>query len=111
MINSFLIPLLFTILIEGTSAILIGFRDKLFLLTLVVVNFITNPFLNYIIAIINLFGKPQCYYCIIIILEVLIAIFEGAVYSFALKKQTVKMIVLSFVLNFISFLSGFILLS
>lgn len=110
MINSFVIPLILTILIEGIAAFLIGYRDELFFLTLVLVNFITNPFLNYIIALINLYVLVSWYYYIIIPIEIIIAIIEGIIYAYALKKDIKSMIILSFILNTLSFLSGLLFL-
>jgi hypothetical protein len=105
----FILALILTILIEVGVARLFGLKEKKELLTVVLVNVITNPLLNYLIlvnAYFHLIGQSQI---LILIIEALVVLVEWRILVWALSQRAKKMFLLSLVMNACSFLVGLFL--
>jgi hypothetical protein len=108
-INSFLLPLVLTIFIEGTAAFLLGYRDKQTLQMVTVVNLITNPFMNFISVLLAYFGIGRFFYWFILPLELLLIPVEWLILSYAMPKKKKELLKLSAAMNIISFTIGLLL--
>jgi len=94
--------------LEILVAVALGYKNKLFLLSIVLVNLITNPLLNYLlwvntsehflkIKIINLF-----------LLEGLVVLAEWFLLAFVWRKKFKKILFLSLMMNLVSAGAGII---
>ncbi len=97
--------LILTIIIEFSSAFIIGLRKK-DIINVLLVNILTNPVLNAIhpLFLFN-FGK-NAQIISLIVLEILVVIVEGFIYSKVLDYKKIKGYKLSFICNFLSFAIG-----
>ena len=108
--NIIIIPLVCTIFLEIIVALLFKFRGKA-LLAVFFVNLLTNPILNAFFAV-TLFDLPAL--IILIIFEIVIFISEFLILNKAInfeKDRSIrnKILILSFVMNLVSFLATFII--
>jgi len=103
-----LLILFATLGLEILVAVALGYKNKLFLLSVVLVNLMTNPLLNYVlwvntaghflkIKIINLF-----------LLEILVVLAEWFLLAFIWQKKIKKLLFLSLLMNLISAGTGII---
>jgi hypothetical protein len=108
-IESYLVALALTLIIEVSVAYILGFRNAKSLISVVCVNFISHPIFGYFLwineaasfIVINSFS--------IVILEVIITIIEALLLFFALKQKFKIMLGLSLAINFTSFVIGLII--
>lgn len=110
-ITNLIIALVFTIIIECIIAFLFGYKDKRSLTIILLINLLTNPVLNYFLLLLYKFKVG--YYVVLeitIILEIIIIIIEWKLLFYVFEKDKRRLLVLSIVMNFVSFLSGFIIL-
>ncbi|MDP4093452.1 MAG: hypothetical protein Q8920_08835 [Bacillota bacterium] len=108
-IYNFLLPLILTIIIESAVSFILGYRGRLFYFTIVTVNFITNPFLNFVILLIGFFGLLKSYYLFVLPMEVLIVFVEWMLLKYATRKDSKSLLLLSAVMNSASFLTGLLI--
>lgn len=109
-IISLLATLILTILIEETVIFLLGYRNKNTFLVVTLINVITNPIVNYIVMINNIFNIIKPNVSFIIIFEVLIVYIEWRILEYALPNQEKQSyLILSILMNLASFLTGIIL--
>lgn len=108
-IQNFAICLGLTIIFELLIGFILGYRDRLSLLSIICINFITNPLINYLLYLNDNFHFITSRYAFIGILEFLVVIVETILLIYALKKPLKDMLTLSVCLNCGSFLSGLIL--
>ena len=92
---------------EIVVTLLFGFRTKVFIVLIILINFITHPLLNFIIQILYaLKVDVNLYY--IIPLEVAVIIVEWILLVYVFEKPKKKLLLLSFTMNTASFLAGII---
>jgi len=108
-IESYFIALLLTLIIELSVVYLIGFRDKKSLLSVVCVNIISHPILCYILWINMALMLFKVNFFSVIILEIIVVILEAILLTFALRKRFITMLMISFAMNFISFVAGLLI--
>jgi hypothetical protein len=104
-----LLVLLLTIAIELVVVWLFGYRDKLFLLSLVLINVITNLSLNYLLLLNNVFFLINNL-LLIIVLEAFVIVIEGLMLAYFTYQEKGRMLLLSLVMNLASAFIGFYLL-
>lgn len=104
--GSYLIALLLTIAIEIIVAIFFGFRKKSEIATIIFINLITNPLLNYLLFINGYFGISTINTMTIIFLEVLVVLVEWLLLRFTLEQNSKKLFTLSLAMNFCSYIAG-----
>ena len=96
---------MFTILIEGIIAFILGYRKK-DLINIILVNILTNPIVVTISVYFNvkygLFERNTS----LIVLEVLTLFIEGFIYYKVLKRRKINPFLLSLILNFSSYFIG-----
>lgn len=106
LISSYLLALFLTIIIELAVAFFLGFRKKLEIITIVFVNLLTNPILNYLLLVNDHFSFFKSSLLIILFLEVIIVLIEWKLLVFALQENSKKLLALSLVMNFCSYIAG-----
>jgi len=106
-----LIYLAATIIIEVFVAFLIGYRKKDFLIIVALGSVITNPVLNVLILIYVFITYSYIPFLWLIILEVIVVYVEfGILYYVFKNKHSVKeLLIVSFVINSASFITGYFL--
>ncbi len=111
LINSFFLPLVLTIIIEGLVALAKGYRSRKQQLVIFLINLLTNSLLNFIVlfcyfsASLDSLGFLQ-----ILCLEVLIIIAEWRLLFYVFRDNSKKLLSLSITMNAISFILGVIFL-
>ena len=103
-----LISLICTIVIEITFAFMLGYRKK-DLINVLLVNILTNPLLNSVIVAINYYYGLEARNISLLILEILVVLVEGFVYSKYLTKKNINGYLLSLVLNIASYGLGLLI--
>ncbi len=93
------IPLAFTIIIETLVVYLLGFRGKKLYFSLLFVNILTNPILNYIVM------KYSLDFYSVVGLEIIVVLVEGLLLKMIIKGN-LPYFRLSFIMNAVSFLVG-----
>lgn len=102
----FVSVLVFTIVVEVFVAFCLGFRSKLELTTVALVNLITNPILNVIEYIgVSLKLLPLNIY-IVLFLEMIVVLVEWALLRFTLRQGSKRLFYLSFLMNTASYGGG-----
>jgi len=100
--------LLLTLAIE-CAAILIIFRKKEYAYYCVLCNLLTNPALNLLLYLtVIVFGR-KFYYPVLIPAEVAVVFVEAVVYDYICRLGIVKAVMLSTLLNALSFAAGLLL--
>lgn len=109
MLRSLTLSLGLTLVLELAGALLFGFRRKRDLLLVALVNVLTNPL---VVLICNLYlilsGVPIPWYWILP-LEVFAVLVEGFLYHKGLSHKPVHPLLLSLILNGISYIGGLLL--
>ena len=99
-----------TIVIELLLGLLIGIRKKDDIFHLIVINFITNPILNYVMTIIRyFFSNYFIIYLCLFFFELIVMYVEYKFYRNRLKFRRISPLILSIILNFSSVIIGFII--
>ena len=104
--SNYLIALVLTTAIEVVVALFFGYRKKSEIATIILINLITNPLLNYLLFINNYFGTVQINTIIIIFLEIVVVFVEWRLLKFVLQQNSKKLFALSVVMNFCSYIAG-----
>jgi hypothetical protein len=107
--SSFLFPLLLSLAIEVSIALIFGYRSKLVLLGVVLVNLVTNPLLNYFLWLNAFFGFFTTAIINLVLLEILVVLVEWVLLTLALRQGYKSLLFLSAVMNFVSFITGLVL--
>lgn len=97
--------LLITLVIECLIALILGYRKK-DLLNVFLVNVLTNPLLNAVIASINYYCGLKARYIALIVLEIIVFMVEGFIYYKYLDRRKINPYILSLILNISSFVLG-----
>jgi hypothetical protein len=101
--------LILTVVIEVIAAWLFGLRSKQELWTVLLINVITNPLLNYLIAVNGYFHMISQTKMLILCLEVVAVLVEWRLLVWVLRQGNKKMLVLSFVMNVASYFAGLLI--
>ena len=101
--------LILTIIIEVVIAIIIGIRNKKDILNVILVNMITNPIVNVVPIMLNIYVSLKARNISIYILEVLVFFTEGLIYKMVLNYKKLNYFLISFILNLSSYGIGLIL--
>jgi hypothetical protein len=101
------IALAITVAVEILVALLLGLRRKTELTTVLLINLITNPALNFLLALNNVYRLIHQTTILTLCLEALIVLVEWKLLVYALRLNYTKALVFSLVLNAASFLAGF----
>ena len=97
-----------TLIAEVGFAFILKVRDRDNLIAVALINCVTNPLINYILDTVLLFGNTRkgFFYLLIALLETGVVISEGMFYKHTLKNIRIRPMILSFLLNCASYLSG-----
>ena len=106
--ENFVVPLVATIVIECLAAFLLGYREKLLFGAIVIINFVTNPFLNFIILLLDYFQWMEIYLHTVLFMEVIIVFIEWIMLCYIFPYPKKQLFVLSFVMNLASYLAVFL---
>ena len=98
--------LLLTIIIELIIALILGIRDKKDIINIILVNVITNPIVVMSQTLLYIKFGYNIEMIGIAILEVLVVLVEGLIYKKVLNYKKINPILLSLILNTLSFLIG-----
>jgi hypothetical protein len=93
------VALILTIIIESGIAWLFGLRSRRELLTIVLINVITNPLLNYLLAVNSYFHLISQTTALLLCLEITVVLVEWQLLVWVLRMNSKKMLLLSFVMN------------
>ena len=104
-----LICLITTIVIELGVSLILGVREKLDIINIILVNILTNPLLVSLVNLISINYGKSISYIFIAIFEILVVFIEGFIYKKYLSFKKIKPYVLSFILNLCSYLIGFVI--
>ena len=108
-IESYLLALFLTLVIELSVAYFLGYRNKKAIITVVCVNLISHPLFCYFLWINLTLDIIPINYFTMISLEVIITLLEAILLFYALKQKFLLMLNLSFAMNFTSFVIGLII--
>lgn len=109
LVSSYLLALFLTIVIELAVALFFGFRKKIEIIAIVFINLLTNPILNYLLLVNSYFSFFQTSMSLFLFLEILVILVEWKLLVYALQEKTKKLILLSSVMNFCSYIAGVII--
>lgn len=104
--SSYLVTLLLTVLIEILIAYLFLLRDRESIFTVVFINFLTNPLINYLVFLNNRLELFDMKLNILILLELCVVVVEWGLLVYVLGKDSKRMLMLSIIMNLSSFLIG-----
>ena len=107
MIVSLVISFLITVVVELAVGWLLGLRDRRSLVIIFLVNVVTNPSLVLILNLFSLRGVPPWY--LIAGLEAAAVAVEAFFYHKCLSRCPIHPLLLSLILNGISYLGGYLL--
>lgn len=105
----FVIALSLSILVECAVAFLFGYREINVFFAVAMVNLITNPLLNYSILVVQSLNLFQVNIYVLLILELVVVLAEWRMLLYSVGGSAKKLLILSFVMNLCSFLSGLVL--
>jgi hypothetical protein len=104
--TDYLFALILTIVIEVSIAAAFGYRSQKEILSIVLVNLITQPALNYFLLLNSFLGLIAESIQFILFLEILVIFVEWGLLVYTLKTDLRKTFVLSLVMNLASFVVG-----
>lgn len=104
-INFFLVWFL-TIVAESLTSVIMGYKEKPIFIIIFFANTITNPVLNYIIMFIQLILHGKTFAMVVLVLECLVVITEWRILAYVYPKRTRSLLVLSLVMNTVSYVVG-----
>jgi len=106
-IVGFLIRVILTVAIEIGIALLFGFRKKRQLITILIVNMVTQIFLNGTLNIVTYYQGILSAMLLFVIAEIFVLLFETIFYSFYFKEDRLKGGIYGFVANLVTLVAGF----
>lgn len=113
MLNIFLqmiINLVLTVIIELVVGLIIGIRKKSDIYNIIFINCITNIIINYVMNIFKYFIYSNIIiYIILAIFEVIVVLVEYKFYKRNLEYKKINPLLLSIILNILSFSIGFLI--
>lgn len=106
MVDSLIISLFLTIVIELSTSFLLGVRSKRDILVCILVNTCTNPAVVYIANLLILYSNQTIYNIIVTIMEISVIFIEFILYKKCLQDYKKSPFVLSLINNSISWTIG-----
>ena len=106
LITSYLVALLLTILIEVFVALVFGYKRKKEILSVILLNLITQPVLNYFLLINSYFSLVSVSIQFILLLEIIVILVEWQLLVWTLQRKLKSLFVLSIVMNLASLTIG-----
>jgi hypothetical protein len=106
LISSYLVALLLTILIEVFVALIFGYKCKKEILSVILLNLITQPVLNYFLLINSYFSLVSVTIQFILLLEIIVILVEWQLLVWTLQRKLKSLFVLSIVMNLASLTIG-----
>jgi hypothetical protein len=106
LISSYLVALLLTILIEVFVALIFGYKCKKEILSVILLNLITQPVLNYFLLINSYFSLVSVSIQFILLLEIIVILVEWQLLVWTLQRKPKSLFVLSLVMNLASLTIG-----
>lgn len=107
--SSIFLALVITIIIECIVAIVLKHYKRSDLVSIVCINVVTNPLLNYLLWLNSDYQWFQLTWPIVILIEIIVVLVESGLLMFSLKKSLHESLLLSFVMNGVSYLAGILL--
>ena len=107
-LSNYVVALVLSILIEVSVAYLMGYRESKYLVTIAMINCITNPILNYFILILA-FVKFYPNYLFIGLLEAIVILAEWGLLVHVFHKPRDKLLMLALATNAVSFVVGILI--
>jgi hypothetical protein len=102
----FAIALFLTLAVEIGIAWLFRLRSKTELLTIGLINVITNPLLNYLILVNGYFHLVPQNFALVLLLESGVVIAEWRLLLWVLHRKAPRMLALALIMNACSYLAG-----
>ncbi len=109
MIQSLVISLFLTLVIELSIALIIGIKEKNDIKVVICANVCTNPVVVYIVNLVYYFDALKYLGIAIAVLEISAFITEALIYKKYLKYNNITPFAISFLCNLISYGTGVIL--
>ena len=109
MIESLIVSLVLTLIIELSICLILGIRKKHDIYVVLLANICTNPIVVYIANCLKLLNNDILYNSIIVILEIMVVIVEFELYKRYLTIYKKSPFVLSLINNALSFGIGIII--
>lgn len=109
MIESLIVSLFLTLVIELTVSIIIGIREKYDIKVVICANVCTNPVVVYIANLIILLNNIKLYILAVAILEISAVIVEFLIFKKYLKFNKISPFLISLLNNVISFGLGLVI--
>jgi hypothetical protein len=104
--TSYLVALLLTILIEVFVALMFGYKSKKEILSVILLNFITQPVLSLFLVVNSYFSLISVNIQSMLLLEIIVILVEWQLLVYALRRNPKRLFVLSLVMNLASFAIG-----
>jgi hypothetical protein len=104
-LSNYVVALVLSIIIEVSIAYVMGYRQKKYLLTIMMINFITNPILNYFLLVLS-FMKFNINLLLLGFLEIGVILVEWGLLVYTFHKPQDRLFLLSFITNTVSSLVG-----
>lgn len=108
-VGLFAAALALTVVIETALAWLLRLRSKNALLTVIVINIVTNPAVNYLLALNRYFGIIDREWSLVLGLEIAVLAVEWLALVFVLGLGKWRALLISFLLNGGSYLAGWLI--
>lgn len=106
--SEYFVALLLTVAIEIIVAVLFWYRNKESILSVVLVNLITNPLANFLVLF-NSYTNLLPENTLIIIIEIGVVLAEWGLLVYALRLEPKKMLLLSVAMNVASYAVGLLI--
>ena len=106
---NYFLALFLTLFLEIIIGLIFGFRRKIEITNIILVNLVTHPFLNYVLFVLNyyflIFRKTNIFWTFLIVLEIIVILIENFLLRYALPCQNKrKILFLTITMNVISFI-------
>lgn len=102
----FALVLLMTIIIECGTAFLLGYRDKFVLISIILINVITNPAINVIVMLMVYLQIGSIISFIVYPLEVIVVLVEWQLLKYATHNTIKNPLRLAIIMNAVSYAVG-----
>ena len=107
-LSNYVVALVLSIIIEISIAYLMGFKEKKYLLAILMINLLTHPILNYFLLVLS-FVRFDINLILVGLLEVGVIFAEWGLLIHMFHKPKSKFFVLSLVSNLVSFIIGILI--
>jgi len=104
----YIVTLVLSIIIESSVAYLMGYKEKKYLLAILMINLITHPILNYFLLVLS-FVKFNINLLLVGLLEIGVIFAEWGLLVHMFYKPKDKLFILSLVTNLVSFITGILI--